>query len=206
MIHLPHVDLVAMDGIDGNRLVDAVRSTLRGLQFRRVLVWAPNFPVELHSVTTEYRYFKTDYEGWNRFMVKELWKYVPNGFCLFIHHDGYVLNPRAWRSEFMEFDYIGAPWWYTDGINVGNGGFSFRSKRFLDVSNEFEWDRYHPEDHRLIRENGHIMQAKGIRFAPEIMASKFALEGNWKWGLEWNGQFGFHNINLTDISRSKDYV
>jgi hypothetical protein len=204
MIQLPHVDLVAMDGVDGKRLIKAVTSTLRDLKFRRVLLWAPEPVEELKAVVDEYRYFKSDYEGWNRFMVKELWKYIPNGFCLFIHHDGYVLNGKAWRDAFMNFDYIGAPWWYNDGINVGNGGFSFRSKKFLDVSNEFEWDRYHPEDHRLIREHGHIMQAKGIKFAPEIMASKFALEANRKWGRVWNGQFGFHNVNITDISGSKD--
>lgn len=205
MIHLPYVDLVVMDGVDGNRLIKAVTSTLRCLKFRRVLLWAPDFPDELRPVVDEYRYFRSDYEGWNRFMVKELWKFIPDGFCLFIHHDGYVLNPKAWRKEFMDFDYIGAPWWYHDGINVGNGGFSFRSKKFLEVSNEFEWDRYHPEDHRLIREHGHIMQAKGIKFAPEIMASKFALEANRMWGNVWNGQFGFHNVNITDISRSTEY-
>lgn len=205
MIHLPYVDLVVMDGVNGNRLIKAVTSTLRGLKFRRVLLWAPDFPDELRPVVDEYRYFRSDYEGWNRFMVKELWKFIPDGFCLFIHHDGYVLNPKAWRKEFMDFDYIGAPWWYHDGINVGNGGFSFRSKKFLEVSNEFEWDRYHPEDHRLIREHGHIMQAKGIKFAPEIMASKFALEANRMWGKVWNGQFGFHNVNITDISRSTEY-
>jgi hypothetical protein len=206
MIDLPYVDLVAMDGVDGNRLVDAMNSTLRGLRFRRILLWAPEFPRALRHLPVEYRYFKADYETWNRFMVKELWKYIPSGHCLFIHHDGYVLNPKAWRNEFLDYDYIGAPWWYNDGINVGNGGFSFRSKKFLEVSNEFNWNRYAPEDHWLIREHGHIMQAKGIKFAPEIMASKFALEANRKWGRKWSGQFGFHNVKITDISLAKDYV
>jgi hypothetical protein len=206
MIHLPTVDLVAMDGVDAQRLVKAMQWTLRGLRFRRVLVWAPTLPEEFKEVTSEYRYFKSDYEGWNRFMIKELWKYIPDGHCLFIHHDGYVLNPRAWRNEFLNYDYIGAPWWYSDGINVGNGGFSLRSKKYLDKTDEFELDRYHPEDHRMIRERGHILQAKGIKFAPEIMASKFALEANRQWGKVWNGQFGFHNVKITDISGSKDYL
>lgn len=206
MIELHCVDLVMMDGIDARRLYKAFLSTMRGLRFRRVLLWAPDLPDDFKPFVTEYRYFKSDYEGWNRFMVKELWKYIPDGFCLFVHHDGYVLNWRAWRNEFMHYDYIGAPWWYENGINVGNGGFSFRSKKYLEVSNEFEWDRYHPEDHRLIREHGHIMQEKGIKFAPEIIASKFALEANRKWGKVWNGQFGFHNVNITDISLARNYV
>lgn len=206
MIELPYVDLVAMDGVDGNRLAKAVQSTVRGLRFRRILLWAPEFPRALRHLPVEYRYFKANYEEWNRFMVKELWKYIPSGHCLFIHHDGYVLNPRAWRDVFIDYDYIGAPWWYNDGFNVGNGGFSFRSKKFLEVSKEFNWEKYAPEDHRLIRMNGHIMQEKGVKFCPEILASKFALEGNRKWGKVWNGQFGFHNLSITDISRSKDYV
>lgn len=206
MIHLPTVDLVAMDGVDGRRLIKAMESTLRGLTFRRVLVWCPELPPELEPVTTEYRYFKSDYEGWNRFMIKELWKYIPDGHCLFIHHDGYVLNPRAWRKEFLDYDYFGAPWWYNDGINVGNGGFCLRSKKYLDKTNEFELDRYMPEDHRMIRERGHILQEKGVKFPHEVLASKFALEANRKWGTKWNGQFGFHNVNITDISLAKDYT
>jgi hypothetical protein len=74
------------------------------------------------------------------------------------------------------------------------------------VTNEFDLDYYAPEDHRMIRERGHLLQERGVVFAPEIMASKFALEANDKWGRKWNGQFGFHNVNITDISGSKDYV
>ena len=30
--------------------------------------------------------------------------------AMLIHSDGYVINPSAWRDDFLDYDYIGAPW------------------------------------------------------------------------------------------------
>jgi len=63
--------------------------------------------------------------------------------CLLVQPDGFVINPDKWDNQFFEYDYIGAPWEqvphsYLDPWGkphrVGNGGFSFRSKKLLDVS------------------------------------------------------------------------
>lgn len=205
MIDLPTVDLLAMDGVDGRRAIHAVKHSIRGLKFRRVIFMAPSLPEELKEVVDEFHVFVSDYEGWNRFMVKDLVNYLPDGHVIFIHNDGYILNPKAWRPAFLNYDYIGAPWWYHTGINVGNGGFCLRSRKFVETSARFSFPVYAPEDHILIRLNGAVMEQQGIKFAPEILASKFALEGNMKWGTTWNGQFGFHNDKITDISRSKHY-
>ncbi len=191
-----------MDGKDGQRAVHALQQTVRNLKFRRVIFMAPNFPVELRSIVDEFHLFVSDYENWNRFMVKELVNYIPDGHVLFIHHDGYVLNAKAWRNSFLDYDYIGAPWWYETGINVGNGGFSLRSRKYIETSARFSFPKYAPEDHVLIRVNGQAMQDQGVIFAPEIVASKFALEGSDRWGRVWNGEFGFHNNQITDISRA----
>ena len=61
-------------------------------------------------------------------MIKELWQYFNSEFVLVIQHDGYVLDGNSWSDDFYKYDYIGAPWLYSDGKNVGNGGFSLRSK------------------------------------------------------------------------------
>ena len=51
---------------------------------------------------------------------------------------------NRWRDEFLEYDYIGAPWNVPAGSrnNIGNGGFSLRRK-FLEVSSKL---RYNPDD------------------------------------------------------------
>jgi hypothetical protein len=206
MLNLATVDLLVMEGVKAQKAIRPLVATCRGIRFRRVLMFAPELPVAVEHLITEYHPWSATYEEWNKFMVKELNSYIPDGHCLFIHNDGFVLNPDAWTNEFLEYDYVAAPWWYEDGINVGNGGFSLRSKKYLVVSTQFELDYYAPEDHRLIRENGHTMLARGVRFAPERLARRFSLEGNDKQGRIWSGQFGFHNENITNISEWESKV
>ena len=54
---------------------------------------------------------------------------------LIIQHDGFILNHKAWDNEFLNYDYIGAPvyWMGNKLIEVGNGGFSLRSKKLLKI-------------------------------------------------------------------------
>ena len=70
---------------------------------------------------------------------KEFWKDIDEEHVLVFQHDSFVL--RSGIEEFLEYDYIGAPWYWTYGDhkdkrykdlkdfkNGGNGGFSLRKK------------------------------------------------------------------------------
>jgi len=108
-----------------------------------------------------------------------------------VHADGFVVNPSAWRDEFLDYDYIGAPWplpkddfSYRD-INgkifrVGNS-VSLRSKRLLDlpIKLNLPWEPYHGfynEDGFICGKNRHIYEANGMRFAPLDVAKYFSHE------------------------------
>ena len=68
--------------------------------------------------------------------------------------DGFVTKEGAWSDENYKYDYIGAPWDLSfdfPGLNedtqVGNGGFSFRSRRLLFTTKYLYGDKdCHPED------------------------------------------------------------
>lgn len=207
MLDLPTVDLIVTEGRVTSRVLPALYRTCRYIRFRRVLLFSPEFSSDAKRYVTEYHARTWDYEAWNRFMIKELVEFVPDGHALNIHTDGFVLNWHGWSADFLAYDYIGAPWWYKDGINVGNGGFSLRSKKYLVETSKFNWPRYAPEDHLAIRENGSELVKRGIKFAPDSVASRFAVEGRHTQKF-WDGQFGFHNYHITDISRSNksDYL
>jgi len=116
-------------------------------------------------------------EAYSHFMIKELNDYVQTDYVLIVHHDGFILNPDAWTDEFLQYDYIGAPWRYKDDKNVGNGGFSLRSKKLLELlANDPYILDTHPEDDRICRMYGDYLKSKGIRFAPEELAKKFSIE------------------------------
>ena len=99
---------------------------------------------------------------------------------LIIQHDGFVLSADNWREEFFNYDYIGAPWigYFKDQpqFNVGNGGFSLRSKKLLDILAEDDHiELGKPEDAIIGRQYREYLESKGIKFAPEEIAGKFAI-------------------------------
>lgn len=133
-------------------------------------------------------------ERYSEFMIKELPYFIKTDFALIVQFDGFIVNPKAWTDEFLKYDYIGAPWWY-DELNVGNGGFSLRSRKFMEACSKFDYGKKpHPEDDVICRQFRNDFESMGFKWAPENVASKFSWEGNVKYP-NYNGAFGFHGRN-----------
>src|SRR3989344_1872801 len=143
---------------------------------------------------------------YNDFVIKELCRYVDTTHIIHFHPDGFILNPDAWTDEFLEYDYIGAPWYRPGSPEMGNGGFSLRSKRLLKLVAE-NWQTIggetFPEDQWLCVTARPFLEEKGMKFAPLEIASRWAKEGNAR-GVVWDGQFGWHGLVYTDISKWLD--
>ena len=139
-------------------------------------------------------------------MIKELDNYIDTDFAIVFQYDGFILNTNAWSSDFLKYDYIGAPWYHLGDLHVGNGGFSLRSKKLISWLSK-NWQRVnvplHPEDVFISRFARPMLEKDGMVFADEMTASHFSKEGN-EHSVMWNGEFGFHGINYTDISHWKD--
>jgi hypothetical protein len=118
---------------------------------------------------------KEEYSWW---ILKELWRYIETDYVLVTQHDGYVLNGESWSDEFYDYDYIGAPWIYEHGRNVGNGGFSLRSKRLCQVlGNDPLIEVTHPEDQSIgIIYRGSLERQHGMKFPEDDLADKFSFE------------------------------
>jgi hypothetical protein len=68
-------------------------------------------------------------------------------YALVTQHDGFILHPENWRSEFFDYDYIGAPWPADFGEErVGNSGFSLRSKAFMQACAEIQVEHNNEND------------------------------------------------------------
>jgi len=153
----------------------------------------------------EFRNVYTDFNprslaGYDDFVVRELHKYIATEFALIVQYDGYPLKISAWNEGFLKYDYIGAPWLlqpWARGKTVGNGGFSLRSKRFLEQSACLDYDsNCYPEDAFLCRIADKELKGKGIRFAPIDVAYDFSVED-----MPYKGQFGFHGKKTIEINR-----
>ncbi len=160
--------------------------------------------VDRINSTKEYSYF----------MIKKLNDYIKTKFVLIVQWDGFILNPTAWTDDFLKYDYVGAPWWFNDGNNVGNGGFNLRSKKLIEMlQNDDKISKYYPEDNQICRTYGSYLKSRGIKFAPEKIAARFSIEGHIsnppvqfldKYGDTWNGEFGFHGLRKTILYNWKD--
>lgn len=181
-LSLPTVTLFGADGKDTARLETAAQLSQQHIQFGAVVLIGEDSAWQLNSR-----------EAYSEFMIKYLDQKIKTDHALVIQYDGYVLNWEAWRDEWLQYDYIGAPWWYKDGKNVGNGGFSLRSKKLISIlATDPEIKQTHPEDHHICRTyRAHLEKKHGIKFAPEHVAADFSIEG-WKGDRNYNGQFGFH--------------
>jgi hypothetical protein len=130
--------------------------------------------------------------NYNIFMINHLDKFIHSEFCLVVQWDGFIIDAEMWTYEFFEYDYIGAVWQFNGSKNcVGNGGFSLRSKKFLQASSNIQYDPNNiswfipqqaydrpisPEDWFLCYHSYESMKENEINFAPIDLANKFSVE------------------------------
>ena len=120
-------------------------------------------------------------DEYSRFIVNRLNHCIDTEHVLICQADGYGIHKELWSDEFLDFDFIGAGW---PNGEVGNGGLSLRSKRFLEASAALPEPDL-PEDAYLCQYHRGELEAKGIRFAPLEVAIRFSFEHPVE-GIEWN--------------------
>lgn len=132
-------------------------------------------------------------EAYSRFVISRLADYVHTSHCLIVQWDSHVIDPARWRSDFLDYDYIGASWpQFQDGHDVGNGGFSLRSRRLMDACRLPDFNPHHPEDVAICRTNRSLLDRLGLRFAPVELADAFSAER----AGDPKESFGYHGVFL----------
>lgn len=232
----------------GNRNVDSLTLvSISGLNLRNTLYALWRSQLELKNVRTilitdrkvvnTFKFcrvlFLSDYElnsidAYSYFCVYELYKHIETEFVLIVQADGYIIHGSKWDDEYLKYDYIGAPWnisndSYIDPFGkhqrVGNGGFSLRSRKLLELPRHqrVEWDinddnfykhmgvNLQSEDGIICIHNRHIYEQAGMVFAPLEIALNFSCEQKIP---EYDGRitFGFHKTFPHKWERFLDYA
>ena len=225
MINLPNVTLVSIDTTkEIDKTLRALYTSMSGINFGAVKIITTKKQIENNYslvddgiVLEEPVVDIKNYNDYNNYVIHDLHNHVNTSHCLLVQPDGFVLFPEKWNNEWLKYDYIGAPWAYAEDAyidpfgnhhRVGNGGFSLRSKKFLEVPTKVEvpWEtnnsdfywmpegvvNYH-EDGNVCVHNRHIFIEQGCKYAPVEVAVKFSQESRVP---ECDGiiQFGFHYI------------
>ncbi len=129
--------------------------------------------------------------AYSHFMLRHLPNHVASSHCLIVQWDGHVLDAGRWEPAFLDYDYIGASWpQFDDGLDVGNGGFSLRSKRLLQACQLPDFAMSHPEDVAIARTYRPWLEQQGLRFANRAMANRFSSER----AGDPAASFGYHGV------------
>jgi len=211
---LPNVTLLAVTSVEIEQHQISLKISSQNIEFGAVKLLSSSLPEKKYSDIEYVSVTPMSGSDQNRFVMKDLHKYFETSHCLFVQADSFVVNADLWKEEFLEFDYIGAPWPNKIQINpnlilnmkensVGAGGFSLRSRKLLKTTAKINFDSlkfpFKNEDviicHYLYKE----MIDEGILFAPPKLAAQFAIEDvNHLYGQDINSVFGFHAKHMRD--------
>jgi hypothetical protein len=199
ILTLPQVTLLTVTDVALAATARALTMSQRGVRFGGVLFLSPVPPPRETPAIWRQIPPLGSRRAYSRFMLHDLAAHIATSHALCVQWDGYVLNAAAWDPAFLDYDYIGAPWpQFADGMIVGNGGFSLRSRRLVEACAVLPVPD-EPEDVAICRTHRQRLEAQGLRFAPEKVARRFAFERTAPTGQE----FGFHgafNMVGADLS------
>lgn len=189
----PNITLVSVAGTKVLETIDAMRKCHEQAHFEQTLLLSP----------------KLDYRQYNEFVAMSLWKYINTDYCLIFQNDGYIIDGSKWTDEFLNYDYIGAPWRIPEDnayktptgelVRVGNGGFSLRSKKLLGAPTKLGLEfsdmgtGFPHEDGWLCCHVRKELEDYGIKFAPLEVAALFSTEFPIP---ETVDSFGAHGVGL----------
>jgi Flp pilus assembly protein TadD/ADP-heptose:LPS heptosyltransferase len=195
MLDLADVTLLCADTANHALALRALDRSRADIRYGRVVLLTDAVPasvsvpagIDVTSIAT-----LRSREDYSTLVLKGLREHVPTSHVLVVQWDGYVVNPAAWDPAFLDTDFIGAKWfWFRDGMTIGNGGFSLRSRRLLDALQDPRIVLHDAEDLTIGRTYRRLLEDEhGIRFATEAQADRFAYEAAYPIGTP----FGFHGL------------
>lgn len=193
-LHLPNVTICAATSVNVAATVASLEASLTQVEFADCLLFTD---ADVRPANAAIKVVPTprisSAEDYSEFLLRQLAPHIASSHCLVVQWDGHVMNADNWDPEFLKFDYIGASWpQFDDGLDVGNGGFSLRSRRLLEICARPDFVPVHPEDVAIGRVNRRQLEALGIRFAPREMADRFSAE---RAGDPFTA-FGYHGVWL----------
>lgn len=191
-INLSNVTICAVDSITPKLAARSIEKSAEHINFAHKMLFTDT------EVVGDFETIKipaiTSKDAYSEFLLQKLNHHIETDFVLIVQWDGYVIYPQCWDNSFLSYDYIGAKWpWYEEGFNMGNGGFSLRSKKLLaSIANkDFIFIPNINEDELICRINReHLQTNHGILYATSDIADKFSYERT----NPDNFTFGFHGL------------
>jgi hypothetical protein len=205
-INLPDVTLLALSSIEIPATIGALIRCCDKINFGAVKFVSDLKPDFLpDDIQYEYAPKITCTRDFDDYAFLHLGKHIQTSHMLIVQYHAWIVRPELWEDSWLEYGFIGAPWPERpefisqstgEMVRVGNGGFSLRSKKLLDLPVQLGLPLY--EDRGYTNDDGLInsyyrktFKENGIKYPSVEVAARFSFENLVP---ENNGvpAFGFH--------------
>lgn len=191
IIRVKEVTLLAVSSILIPETIRALQKSSEGFRWGAVKLISHERPENLpEDIGFGYCPKIENIMDFNHYVFRDLTEHVETSHCLMIQHHGYVLNYWMWNDFWLDWDYIGAIWPLVPDTYIanngeivrnGNGGFSLRSKKIMDMPRFKDWELlqqrgWYNEDGNLTVYRRKEMLEEGIKYAPAEVSARFSYE------------------------------
>jgi len=192
MLELSNVSLIAVTSGEEAECIKALNYSSQHIKFAKKILFTDKIVHNDDVQIIKTREF-TSIGDWGKFIIFELHEFIDTDFVLLVHADGFVVNPSSWSNDFLEYDYIGAPWpvpkdntsfrdHYGNIIRVGNS-VSLRSKRLLSLPSSIglKWSGFdggfpHEDGFICVQHRHTLVEDFRMKFPPLELAMRFGRE------------------------------
>lgn len=177
-----NLTIVAVDTANHALTNKAIEQTVRVTGSENVLVFSDK---DFAPGSKWIKIDPVDQVGYSRVVLKEIAPHIETDHFMVIQYDGMPIDSEFWDDQYLNYDYIGAPWpWGAANRRVGNGGFSVRSRKLTTICQDptvvFNppgyGDNNYMEDLHICVMYADYLESQGVRYAPVPLAQKFSAE------------------------------
>ncbi len=196
------------------------------LEFEKILLFtsAPGYSVDIPAdLQIDFIQLpKLTYKEFNTFCLTGVTEFVETSHVLFVQTDGFICNGSNWKDYYYDYDYIGQPWIQRPGVSfpwvrnveesVGEGGFSLRSKKLLQLVSSLDYEMIrnavqggYQEDVFISSYLRDYLTGQGCKFATPEIGSQFC-SGLHEFNYDkLDTSFGFHANEYVEEVLSRYY-
>jgi len=190
MRRIKECTLIAIDTLNPGAAIASLRKSMNQCQFDEVILYT-NIQIVLEGIRVVIIPEIKSKDEYSEFILKQAVSSINTKFVLVTQHDSWVLNGELFDERLYDYDYAGALWIEDDGLANGNGGFSWRSTRLMNiVARDYHINATAPEDVALCRVYRRYLETNyDLKWAPDDICEQFSFELRTPIGPT----FGFHS-------------
>lgn len=195
------ITIVSVTGLQSvaSGAVRAIVKSCQEMPGAKAMLISPERPTEMPAWVQHVPIQPFGYMEYSLFILYVLHRFIETDFALIVQDDGWVLNGGNWRSDFLDYDIIGAP--VHLARVVGPSGDMFHTG--------FQWEPFlgHADTRvDVVYNGGFTLRSKRLMEAPKRLGLPVLIPPVSKiigppWKMQWDADIVLEDVHLCTIMR-----